>query len=392
MFERTLFDKLLRRLKSGGVTVHYWDGTTTHYGPAKPYFELILHHPRAVRAIMRQFTLGFGEAYMDGAIDIAGDITQIGRLIAENRSAFAALTKLSNLRRRQPNRPGRQRHLIQHHYDLGNDFYRLWLDKSMTYSCAYFRHADDTLEAAQSQKVEHILRKLQLSPGQTLLDIGCGWGQLLIAAAQKTPGLRGRGITLSAEQFKLATERVAAAGLKDRITIELISYHDLAARDLKFDRIVSVGMYEHVGYRNHAGYFRAVKQMLAPNGLSVLHTISTEHLQPNDAWIDKYIFPGGFLPTVAETTKLMEAHGFELQDYENLRYHYALTLDEWLRRFESHRDEVKAMYDERFYRMWRLYLGGSIAGFRYSDLTLSQFVMTPGPNPHLPLTREFLYQ
>jgi cyclopropane-fatty-acyl-phospholipid synthase len=391
MLEKAIIDKLLSRITTGGLVVHYWDKTTVRYGPDKPYFELTIRHPRVVRAMAKNLTLGFGEAYMDGSVEIEGEITQVGRLVSDNPRAFNALSRFGIPLRRQPNRPQSQRRLVQHHYDLGNDFYRLWLDESMTYSCAYFKNPHDSLEQAQNQKIDHILRKLQLRKGQTLLDIGCGWGKLLITAA-KDYGIRGHGITLSQEQFDLATKRVEAAGLAGQIKIELIGYHELAGQDLTFDRIVSVGMYEHVGYHNHPGYFKAVDKLLAPDGLSLLHTITTTRLRPNDAWIDKYIFPGGSLPTVAETASHMQAHGFELQDYENLRYHYALTLDEWLRRFESHGDQVAEMYDERFYRMWRLYLGGSVSGFRYGDLSLSQFVMTKGPNPSLPLTRDFLYK
>ena len=184
---------------------------------------------------------------------------------------------------------------------------------------------------------------------------------------------------------------MAEAGLCDKIKIELINYQDLAERDLTFDRIVSVGMYEHVGKDNHDAYFKAVAKLLGPNGVSVLHTITNRHEAPNDAWIDRYIFPGGFLPSVARTTKYMERYNFEIQDYENLRYHYALTLEEWLRRFEASRDQVIKLYDERFYRMWRLYLAGSISGFRYGDLSLSQFVMTKGPGTQEPLTRAYMY-
>jgi len=391
MIARAIFDRVLGRLTTGGLIVHYWDGTTKTYGPGKPYLEMTIKHPRVIRDILRKYSLGFGEAYMDGLLEISGDLRQGGRLIAENDSIIRQLGKLSLPASLQANRQRHQRRQIAHHYDLGNDFYKLWLDESMTYSCAYFKKPTDTLEQAQDQKVDHILRKLQLQPDQSLLDIGCGWGKLLIAAA-KQYGVRGHGVTLSEEQYKLANQRVAEAGLSDRITIELLGYQDLAARGLTFDRIVSVGMYEHVGYGNHATYFKALGTMLKPDGLSVLHTITNPRGELNDPWIDKYIFPGGFIPQVAATTKVMEAHGFELQDYENLRYHYALTLDEWLLRFEAHRHEVVAMYDKRFYRMWRLYLANSASGFRYGPMTLSQFVFTKGAQPDLPLTREHLYK
>jgi cyclopropane-fatty-acyl-phospholipid synthase len=391
MIARALFDQVLGRLTTGGVIVHYWDGKTKTYGPDKPYFEVTIHHPRVLRAMLRNLSLGFGEAYMDGSLEIKGDILKVSQLAAKNQTTFKPLTKLSNLRPRQPNRPRRQRSQIAHHYDLGNDFYKLWLDESMTYSCAYFRHESDNLELAQNQKVDHVLRKLQLKKGQTLLDIGCGWGKLLIAAAQQND-VHGYGITLSEEQFKLAQERVAEAGLENQITIELLNYQDLAKRDITFDRIVSVGMYEHVGRGNHATYFRAIDKLLAPGGLSVLHTITNAEAESNDAWIDKYIFPGGYIPAAAATLRMLEAHGFELADYENLRFHYALTLEEWLRRYERHKAEVINRYDEQFYRMWRFYLANSATGFRYGSLSLSQFTFSRAAQPGLPLTREHLYE
>ena len=194
------------------------------------------------------------------------------------------------------------------------------------------------------------------------------------------------------DRFKLAQARVAAAGLSDQITIELLNYQDLAKRDITFDRIVSVGMYEHVGQGNHATYFRAIEKLLAPGGLSVLHTITNSQAESNDPWIDKYIFPGGYIPAAAATLRVLEAHGFELWDYENLRFHYALTLEEWLRRYESHKAEVIKRYDERFYRMWRLYLANSATSFRYGSLSLSQFTFSRVAQPDLPLTREHLYK
>ncbi len=390
MIARALFDQVLGRLTTGGLSVHYWDGKTTHYGPEEAYFEMTINHPRVVRAILLNPNLGFGEAYMDGSLEVQGDIRRVGQLVGENQAIIRSLSGIGRLMPRQANRLGRQRSQIAHHYDLGNDFYRLWLDESMTYSCAYFRQESDSLELAQNQKVDHILRKLQLRQGESLLDIGCGWGKLLIVAAQQY-GVRGHGITLSEEQFQLAQARVAEAGLTQQITIELLNYQDLAKRDITFDRIVSVGMYEHVGRGNHAAYFTAIDKMLAPGGLSVLHTITNTHADINDSWTDKYIFPGGYIPAPAATLNVLEAHNFELWDYENLKFHYALTLDEWLRRFETHRSEVIGKFGEQFYRMWRLYLGGSSSAFRYGTLGLSQFTFSRVAQPGLPLTREHLY-
>ncbi len=372
----------------------YWDGTTVTYGQEKPYFSLTLKSPAAARAIFKNLELGFGESYMDGLIDIDGAADQVMRLVSENKAAFAKFKPLNWVRPKNVNVRSNQKAQIQHHYDLGNSFYKLWLDKSMTYSCAYFHKTSDSLEKAQTQKVEHLLRKLQLERGQHMLDIGCGWGTLLVTAA-KEYGVKGLGITLSEEQLKHATESAKKAGVDSQVKFELAGYQDIAERPESqdgYDRVISVGMFEHVGRRNQADYFAAVTKMLKPQGISVLHTISHDHETASDAWIDKYIFPGGYIPSIRQVVSALPRYDFRLFDYENLRIHYAYTLDEWLRRFENHKEKVIKMYDERFYRMWRLYLGSSSAAFRYGDLSLSQFVFSKGLNNDLPLTREFLYK
>jgi cyclopropane-fatty-acyl-phospholipid synthase len=391
MLEKALFDRLMRRLKNGGVEVVYPDGSSKKYGPEKPWFKLIFRDAKALRETMRSLNLGFGEAYMDGRIDIEGDIRDVSRLVEVNVSAFDSLLKTNAKIKLQPNRRHKQAGLVQHHYDLGNDFYRLWLDKSMTYSCAYFRTPKDSLEKAQEQKIHHLLRKLQLQTGQRLLDIGSGWGQLLIKAAQEY-GVSGLGVTLSREQFELSNQRVKDLGLEKQIRFELANYQDLPQRGEQYDRVISVGMFEHVGRGNHPQYFQAVDQLLVSGGISVLHTISNQTGGGTDPWTDRYIFPGGWLPDVRDIVDNLNRCGFKLLDYESLRLHYAMTLDEWLRRFEANRQKVLNMYDEHFVRMWRLYLGSAATGFRYGELDLSQVVFSKGINNHLPLTREFLYK
>jgi cyclopropane-fatty-acyl-phospholipid synthase len=314
MIEKSLFNRVAENIRVGAVDVTYWDSETKHYGQGKARFHLIIKHPRAIRAILRNMTLGFGESYMKGDIEIEGPITEVGRIVSENTAGFSnlALNRITRLAER--NRPKRQARQIQRHYDLGNNFYKLWLDDSLTYSCAYFRKPTDTLEQAQSQKLDHILRKLQLTKGQKLLDIGSGWGQLLIRAAQDY-GVYGHGITLSKEQYQLSQTKAKELGLSHLLTFELINYQDLARQDLTFDRIVSVGMYEHVGRRNHKAYFSALNRLLKPGGISVLHTITNEIETSMDPWIDKYIFPGGYIPSLRETISRLPEHNFKLIDY-----------------------------------------------------------------------------
>lgn len=391
MLEKTILDKVLARIKRGAVEVTYWDGTSVTYGTGTPELHITIKTPRAVRAMLKNLTLGFGESYMNGLIDIDGPLDEVNRLASENKPNLRLASSMRWVRARNTNIRGKQQSFISHHYDIGNDFYKMWLDTSLTYSCGYFRKPTDSLETAQAQKVAHLLRKLQLKKGMSLLDIGSGWGTLLITAA-KDYGIRGMGITLSREQLKYSQAAAKKAGVADRIDFKLLNYQDLAEQDVEFERIISVGMFEHVGKGNHDKYFQAVDDMLVPGGLSVLHSITHDHETPTDPWIDKYIFPGGYVPPIKMVVSKLPNYNFRLLDYENLRLHYAMTLDEWLRRFEAHKKDVLKMYDERFYRMWRLYLASSSAAFRYGDLSLSQFVFSKGLNNDLPLTREHIYK
>lgn len=391
--EIALFNRALKLIKVGGIRVKYWDGTDLVFGPDKPWFTLKINHPRVIRAMSRNMTLGFGEAYMKGDIEVVGDLAEVGHLVGENQKAFNKLAVLDKLsfKKLKPNTKRNQSKHIQHHYDLGNDFYKLWLDTSMAYSCAYFKTPDDPLEIAQKQKIDYLLRKLQLVQGMTLLDIGSGWGELLVRAVQDY-GVEGHGITLSQEQYTHCVARSEEMGLSDKLTFELINYQDLAERHIQFDRIISVGMYEHVGEHNQKDYFRAVDKLLIDGGITVLHCITNQTPTKSDPWIDKYIFPGGYLPAVETIAHIWPAFDLQLLDYENLRLHYAMTLREWAIRYEANKKTVVGMYGEEFYRMWKLYLAGSESGFRWGDLGLSQFVFSKGVNNDLPLTREHLYR
>jgi cyclopropane-fatty-acyl-phospholipid synthase len=307
-----------------------------------------------------------GEAYMDGGI-VFEDGSGIGdflALFAANRESLrsyplqkAVRAATHTLRRfRQMNPVGQAQKNVAHHYDIGNDFYRLFLDDSMQYSCAYFRNASDTLEQAQQNKMRLIAAKLDLKPGQRVLDIGSGWGGLAIYLAQNFD-VDVTGVTLSTEQHALANEKARAAGLAARVRFELLDYRAVSTQ---FDRIISVGMFEHVGVPRYAEFFAKVRALLASDGIMLLHSIG--HMRPPGSaspWLRKYIFPGAYAPALSEVFTATEKAGLWVTDVEILRLHYARTLREWSKRFAANRDVAKAMYDERFCRMWEFYLASA---------------------------------
>lgn len=285
----------------------------------------------------------------------------------------------------------KQKENIQHHYDLGNDFFCLWLDETMSYSCAYFKNTDLSLHQAQIAKIDHVLKKLNLCSGERLLDIGSGWGWLIIRAAELY-GVKALGITLSEEQYQATRERIDSMGLSDRVEVKLMTYLVLDETEYQFDKIVSVGMFEHVGKENLCKYMEKVNSLLAPGGLSLLHTITG--MQEKDfvnSWILKYIFPGGYIPTLRETVWLLPEFDFHLLHAESLRMHYALTLDEWYKNFSENVVEIEQKFGQRFVRMWGLYLQGCAASIRVSGLDIHQLLYSKGLNNRLPLTFEHIY-
>jgi cyclopropane-fatty-acyl-phospholipid synthase len=275
---------------------------------------------------------------------------------------------------------------VARHYDLSDEFYRLFLDADRQYSCAYFPRQNMSLEAAQAAKKRHIAAKLCLAPGQRVLDIGAGWGGLALTLAEEH-GADVLGVTLSREQLAAARERAAQRGLERRARFDLRDYRDVSGR---FERIVSVGMFEHVGPSDYQTFFDAIARLLAEDGVALVHTIATMSApRPNNPWIEKYIFPGGHIPALSEIAPAIERAGLILTDLEVLRVHYADTLRAWRSRFAANREKAKALYDERFCRMWEFYLAGAEAGFREGSLVVFQLQLARNRTA-TPLTRDYI--
>ncbi len=424
---KALIDQFFGRFGHRDFAVRLWNGEVLPADTTPATFTLGLNHPGALRCMFRlPLELSLGEAFIYGDFDIDGDIfAAVAWMDAFSRSPFSKkdfwrllrqikalpLERTQRDQGRGPARltgrrhsPSRDRAAITYHYDVGNAFYRLWLDRWMTYSCAYFVTGEEDLDTAQEQKYEHICRKLRLRPGERLLDIGCGWGGLVIYAVKKY-GVRAVGVTLSEKQREYAAQRIAEAGLQGRAEVRLQDYRDLA--DESFDKIVSVGMFEHVGRDHLPEYFAHTFRLLKPGALFLNHGISRRPRRKARGWralierrvlgandfIQRYVFPDGELVPVSEVNLFAEEAGFEVRDVENLREHYALTLQHWVRRLQSRWDEAVQASDEVTARIWRLYMAASAYGFDIGNINVNQTLLlkaVPGQR-HLPWTRSDLY-
>ena len=386
-FIKTLFSKI----KGVSFTVKLWDDEVIKVGDNKPEFEVFINEPLNEKELLTSTSLALGEAYMDGKIQVNGDLYfALDKLLSVMDSFSSQVDKLPSIFKTSKNKKVQKMEVCSH-YDLGNDFYSKWLDKTMSYSCGYFKTENDTLYEAQMNKIHHILKKLNLSEKNTLLDIGCGWGYLLIEAA-KLYKVKGVGITLSEEQYKKCKERVLEEGLEDYIEIKIMDYRDLRKSGLTFDRIVSVGMLEHVERENYKLFFENINSVLKNNGLCLLHYISSLKESEGDAWIKKYIFPGGIIPSLREIISIASDMNYHTIDVENLRLHYKKTLLEWNKNFNDKLNEIKLDHDERFIRMWQLYLCSCAASFNNGIIDLHQILFTKGVNNSLPITRKYLYE
>ena len=408
-------DALLKDYSRGGFQVRFWDGSV--WRPEKqPRFTLVLKHPGALRAMFSSPSeLAVGEAYIHDDFDIEGDIEAAfdlaDYLLCQERSLWESLDlngRLHKLPKSDHSRAGlhlvelagevhskkRDRQAIHYHYDLPAEFYALWLDRRMVYSCPYFMTPEEDLDSAQEHKLDYICRKLRLRPGECFLDIGCGWGALIMHAAAHY-GVEAVGITLSVPQAELARKRLHEAGLNDRCRVEVSDYRDIEHAG-QYDKIASVGMFEHVGEALLPEYFQRVWNLLRPGGVFLNHGISCSatYRRRGPSFVDRYVFPDGELVPISSSLRAAERSGFEVRDVESLREHYALTLHSWVQRLESHAKEARRITSDRTYRIWRLYMSGSAQGFRSGRLNVHQALLAKPlrVDSGLPLTRADWYE
>jgi cyclopropane-fatty-acyl-phospholipid synthase len=384
------------------VRLVLWNGSHIDLGAfSTPDVTLEVKSPSALPLLVSPSLESLGEAYIQEKIDIGGKLADVirtsYRLAELSTRKTGAIRKIAgDITRRFTHSKAEDKDSIQYHYDVSNDFYQLWLDPDMVYSCAYFENGDEDLATAQHKKIDHILTKIRLQPGQTLLDIGCGWGALVIRAATKF-GARCVGITLSQNQYDLALERVRAAGLEGQIEIRLQDYRDTQG---VFDRITSVGMFEHVGRVNLVTYFARVNELLADGGLAMNHGITSTDPKSGDSpmgggdFIDRYVFPHGELPHISLALSTLQQGGLEALDVENLRRHYARTLDIWAANYETHSQRIRQLVGEKRYRIWRVYLAGCAHAFEVDDVSIYQVIcQKAGRNAAaIPWSRRYIYE
>ncbi|MCB1324697.1 MAG: class I SAM-dependent methyltransferase [Spirochaetales bacterium] len=373
------------------------DGSEVRSG-SDPVFEVHFKTEDALSEMLVNPAIGFGEAYMRGEIEITGDFQAAVHFGFVARSAHLKPTLRAQLEflwgylRRRNTLQGSRKNIAAH-YDLGNEFYSLWLDRDhKQYTCAYFERPDNTIEQAQRNKLDLVCRKLRLEPGQEVVEAGCGWGGFALYAAQHY-GVRMRSYNISKEQIEFARERARKAGLgPDRVEYIHDDYRTIGQDGRVYDRFVSIGMLEHVGLENYGTLYDIIHRVTKVNGRALVHSIGREAPTPMDPWLEKYIFPGAYIPSLAEMVTPVEKKERPLHvvDVENLRFHYALTLDQWCLRLQKNRETIIKMYDESFYRMFRLYLEASAAGFRYGGIQLYQILLSNGYDDSAPLTRHHM--
>ncbi|MDT8405110.1 cyclopropane-fatty-acyl-phospholipid synthase family protein [Sulfuriflexus sp.] len=392
VLDKWLLNTIYRVIGEAPVRISLWNGTKIGPSLEMPIAHV---HIRSRRALLRLFInpeLYFGDAYSNGDIQLTGDLVQFLEKIYQGMSR----SKRNWLQRQIVHWQARPRcnslhgskENIHKHYDIGNQFYRMWLDKKMLYTCAYYPSPHGMLEQAQEEKMHHIARKLLLKPGETVVEAGCGWGSLALHLARHY-GVKVHAYNISHQQIIHARQRAREEGLDKHVTFIEDDYRNIQG---KFDAFVSVGMLEHVGVNNYEELGNTIKRCLKEDGRGLIHSIGRNQPARMNAWIERRIFPGAYPPTLRETMDIFEPENFSVLDVENIRLHYALTLRHWLERFEKNTDQVGNMFDEEFVRAWRLYLAGSIAAFSTGALQLYQIVFAPGASNKIPWTRDHIYR
>jgi cyclopropane-fatty-acyl-phospholipid synthase len=388
--DRWLLRKIGERLAPARVGIRLPDGSLFGYTGESPTAVVTVYGRRTLLGLILTPDIEFGEAYTDGRLLVDGDLAALVEAIfrTENRQTLASRLQSRWLAVLQNNSLRGSRAHIHHHYDLNNDFYKLWLDSRMLYTCAYFPRRSMTLEDAQLAKMDHVCRKLQLRPGESVVEAGCGWGALALHMAREY-GARVRAFNVSTEQIAFAREQVKKAGLASQVEFVQDDYRNVSGR---YDAFVSVGMLEHVGKNHYAELARVIGRSVGGSGRGLLHFIGRNQPRPLNAWIRKRIFPGGYPPSLRESLSILEPLDMSVLDVENIREHYAWTLEHWLARFEKSSRRVTEMFGESFVRLWRLYLAGSLAGFRAGSMQLFQVLFAGAQCRAIPNTRDHLYR
>jgi len=390
IIDKIFYKTLLKSMFSDPFEMKFWDGSEEKHGDGEAKFKIIFNEEIPKSDITNDPSMALGEGYMTKKLDIEGSVQSVIESLYNNKESFLKNSeKYKKLIKKIKSNIKVSKDNIEFHYDIGNDFYKLWLDETMTYSCGYFKHDTDSLNQAQKNKIEHTLKKLNLKQGQTLLDIGCGWGELIISAAKQYK-VKALGVTLSSEQLEKVNARIKLEGLEDLVEVKLLDYREL--KDITFDRIVSIGMLEHVGKENLMEYFQIVNNLLNDKGVSLVHSITGVNRGGTNTWIDKYIFPGGYVPAIKEIITDIAELDFELIDVESLRRHYGRTLEAWIQNFEKNISQIEKIKDETFIRMWRLYLNACAASFNCGNINIHQIVIAKGVNNDLPWTRDYIYK
>jgi cyclopropane-fatty-acyl-phospholipid synthase len=390
--EKILLTRMMRAIGNPPLQIVLWNGQKISNHEGREVAQVFIRDRGALMKLIADPELYFGEMYSANRIDVNGNfldfldtVYRVWPLRKSGKIGKKLLFPNYDIRR---NTLSGSRRNIQHHYDIGNDFYKLWLDKNMLYTCAYFQNQSDSLEDAQFAKMDHVCRKLRLQPGENVVEAGCGWGSLALHMARYY-GVTVKAYNISKEQVNYARRQALADGLDGKVEFIEEDYRDIQGQ---FDAFVSVGMLEHVGTDNYEALGAVIDRSLTDSGRGLIHSIGLNYPRPMDAWAERNIFPGGNPPSLAQMMSIFEPYDFSVLDVENLRLHYAKTLEHWLQRYEENINLVTEMFDFEFARAWRLYLAGSLTAFKNGGMQLFQVSFARAGNNQIPLTRHYLYE